>query len=101
MVAWPGKQEAGSYGGAGFQRPRRVFCGAFFQHPHRVFGGALFPLPHHVFLQQLDGDGEQDDILHQEGHNAGHRWEAAGGLCPAVRHEWNDADGAKEGGNRS
>src|SRR5215831_3196783 len=44
---------------------------------------------HHVLLQQVDGDGEENDILHQESHLAFHRREA-GSRVPAVGHERDD-----------
>ena len=48
---------------------------------------------HHVLLQQVEGGGEKNHILHEESHVAFHRREA-GGRVPAVRHERDDGDGS-------
>src|SRR5215471_12960299 len=42
-----------------------------------------------ILLQQVDGHGEKNDILHQEPHVAFHRWEARRRV-PAVGHERDD-----------
>ena len=46
-------------------------------------------------------DGEQNDVLRQEGHVARHRREASCGDVPAFRHERNDGDGRDEGAGRA
>jgi len=61
--------------------------------------GVPFLLPrqaNHILPQEVERDGEQNDVFHQEGHIARHRGEAASGV-PALRHEGNDGDGCDEG----
>src|ERR1700751_4601296 len=61
-------------------------------HRHRQ-GVTLLPRQaNHVLPQEVERDGEQNDILHQEGHIARHRRETSRGDVPALRHERNDGD---------
>jgi hypothetical protein len=53
-----------------------------------------------MLLEQIDRDGQQDDILHQERHIAGHRGKSGHG-DPSFRHEGNDGDGGDEGRRRA
>src|SRR5439155_15405062 len=52
--------------------------------------------PRSILLQQVDRDGKENHVLHQEWNVAGHRRKSAGGRSPAVRHEWDDRDGHDE-----
>jgi hypothetical protein len=53
-----------------------------------------------ILLKQVNGYGQQDDILHEERNVSGHCWEPGNGV-PAIRHKGNDGDRAHERANRS
>src|SRR6266436_6955559 len=55
---------------------------------------------YHVLLQEIERDGEQHDVLHQERDVAGHCRKSGRGI-PAVRHEGDDRDGRDEGRGRA
>src|SRR6266436_6845129 len=55
---------------------------------------------YHVLLQEIERDGEQHDVLHQERDVAGHRRKSGRGI-PTVRHEGDDRDGGDEGRGRT
>ena len=55
----------------------------------------------HVLPREIERDGEQNDVLHQEGDVARHRRKASRGNVPALRHEWNDGDRRDEGAGRT
>ncbi len=61
----------------------------------------LTPQANHVLPQEVERDGEQNDVLHQEGHVTRHRREASRGDVPALRHERNDGDRRDEGASRA
>ena len=64
--------------------------------------GAGFSLKHarDVLFEQVNRNRQKNDILHQEGHNAGHRWKSRSRI-PAIRREWNDGDRPDESERRT
>ena len=66
-------------------------------HRHRQSVTSYTRQANHVLPQEVERDGEQNDVLHQEGHVARHRREASCGEVPALRHERNDGDRRDEG----
>src|SRR5258708_2771478 len=61
----------------------------------------LTPPANPVLPQEVERDGEQNDVLHQGGHGTPHRREASRGDVPASRHEGNDREGRDEGASRA
>jgi len=66
-------------------------------------GGAFVPGddPFNVFLQEVDRDGEQHEILQKEGRIIRHRWKASGAGIPRVRNERHGREGSDEGEGRT
>src|SRR5262245_50547830 len=58
-----------------------------------AFGGGGHP--NQILLQQVNGCGEKDDILHEESNVSGHCRKPGSGI-PSIRHEGNDSDRAHE-----
>src|SRR5262249_48443120 len=58
-----------------------------------AFGGGGHP--NQILLQQVNGSGEKDEILHEERNVSGHRRKPGNGI-PSIRHEGNDGDGGHE-----
>src|ERR1700738_584706 len=87
----------------------RAFCDREFGRRYclparrRVVCRSVTPLPdkaNRVLPQQIERDGEQNDVLHHEGHVARHRREASCGDVPAFRHERNDRNRRDESAGR-
>src|SRR5262249_46572153 len=58
-----------------------------------AFGGSVHP--NQILLQQVNGCGEKDDILHEERNVSGH-CRKPGSRIPSIRHEGNDGDRGRE-----
>src|ERR1700693_1115245 len=54
-----------------------------------------------VLSQEIERDGEQYDVLHQEGDVSSHRGESSCSDVPAFRHERNDGDRRDKGAGRT
>src|SRR5437879_4092925 len=51
---------------------------------------------HDILLQQIDGYGEKNYILHEERNVTSHCWKPTRGRSPAIRHQWDNGDGGYE-----